>query len=307
MNLPARAAVLGSPVGHSKSPALHAAAYEHLGIGMDYSAIDLTEAQLPEFMGRTRSESGWAGLSVTMPLKGAMVREVDVLSGPAADLAVVNTVTFDGGRSGRGSRLTGHNTDVAGITGAVEYAGGSAAQSAVILGAGGTSLAAVAALALLGVTGVSVCVRTPARTAATVALAERYGLAVAVVPLQESATIVRRSGLVISTLPPHAADGIAADPLLRGHQDPGQDANGPGGAPILLDAAYEPWPSALATTWAARGGRTVNGLEMLLYQGLEQVRLFTGGCFGDPDGVINAMCDAVGLPRRGRAWPDMAG
>ncbi|MHA7174319.1 shikimate dehydrogenase family protein [Arthrobacter monumenti] len=348
--MPARAAVLGSPIGHSKSPALHNAAYQHLGLDIRYDAIDVTEDRLPAFMAGVRSETGWAGLSVTMPLKAAMVAQVDELAGAAAVLQVLNTVTFDGGRltadadgpddgsDGRtqanvGSmpgttHLTGHNTDVVGIVRAIAHAGGTGETSAVILGAGGTSLAAAAALADIGVTDLTLCVRTPSRATETVALAERFGLSVTVVPLRDSAAVVRQSRLVVSTLPPRAGDELAADPVLAGPAladpalagpamadpalaDPAMagatDKDGDGDAGVLLDVAYDPWPSALAAAWERRGGKIVPGLEMLLYQGLEQVRLFTGAQFRDEPGVINAMCDAVGLPRRGRQLPDMAG
>lgn len=308
MGQPARAAVLGSPIGHSKSPALHNAAYRHLGLNIRYDAVDVTEDQLPGFMTGVRSETGWAGLSVTMPLKAAMVAQVEQLAGTAAVLQVLNTVTFDGGTTPGTTRLTGHNTDVAGIVRAIEYAGGTGETSAVILGAGGTSLAAAAALADLGVTDLTLCVRTPARAAETAGLAERFGLSVTVVPLQDSAAVVRQSRLVVSTLPSRAADELAVDPVLV---DPilagGADTEGTRKAGVLLDVAYDPWPSALAAAWERRGGKIVPGLEMLLYQGLEQVRLFTGSHFHDEPGVINAMCDAVGLPRRSPQLPDMAG
>ncbi len=94
-----RAAVLGHPISHSKSPALHRAAYAHLGVELDYSAIDVTEDALPAFMARVREDvrqgESWRGLSVTMPLKSGMVREVDEVRGVARALGVVNTVAFE--------------------------------------------------------------------------------------------------------------------------------------------------------------------------------------------------------------------
>ena len=83
-----RAAVLGHPISHSKSPALHRAAYAHLGVDIAYSAIDVTEAALPDFMrqvrDQVRADGSWRGLSVTMPLKSAMVAEVDEVRGVGA-------------------------------------------------------------------------------------------------------------------------------------------------------------------------------------------------------------------------------
>ena len=78
-----RAAVLGHPISHSKSPALHHAAYSRLGIGISYTAIDVTEQLLPSLMRQLRDQPGWRGLSVTMPLKTAMVAEVDEVRGVA--------------------------------------------------------------------------------------------------------------------------------------------------------------------------------------------------------------------------------
>ena len=101
-----RAAVLGHPISHSKSPALHRAAYAHLGVDIAYSAIDVTEAALPDFMRQVRDEAradgSWRGLSVTMPLKSAMVAEVDEVRGVGRVHGVVNTVAFesDGGSAG---------------------------------------------------------------------------------------------------------------------------------------------------------------------------------------------------------------
>lgn len=307
---PPYAAVLGSPIGHSKSPALHSAAYRFLGLDIGYQAIEMTPGQLEPFMAGLRKDPGCRGLSVTMPLKEAMVQHVDGLTGTAAALGVLNTVTFDAGADG--TRLTGHNTDVNGIIRAINHAGGTGEQAAAILGAGGTSLAAIAALAALGVEQLWLCVRNPERAAGTVRFAEESSLSVTVVPLRDSAAVLQEARLVVSTLPPHAADDLAVTPGLGESTEPGTPsvAAGPAGAGsggILLDVAYDPWPSALARTWQKRGGVIVPGLEMLLYQGLEQVRMFTGNSFHNEHGVINAMCDAVGLPRRDQSPSDMAG
>ncbi|GAB3273043.1 shikimate dehydrogenase family protein [Arthrobacter pigmenti] len=293
----AHAAVLGSPIGHSKSPALHSAAYRHLGVDIGYQAIEMTPERLGAFMDELRDNSNCRGLSVTMPLKSAMVQHVDRLAESASALGVLNTVTFDD--DGSDLRLTGHNTDVVGIIRAIRHAGGTVERSAAILGAGGTSLAATAALSALGIEHLWLCVRDPARAAETVRLAEASGMQVSVVALPDSAAVLHDAKVVVSTLPPYAADRIAALPGLARPVA--------GGAGILLDVAYEPWPSALARTWRERGGVIVPGLEMLLYQGVEQVRMFTGSSFHDEAGVINAMCDAVGLPRRDPRRPDMAG
>lgn len=307
-----RAAVLGHPISHSKSPALHRAAYARLGVGVDYAPVDVTEAALPAFMARVRDEvragEGWRGLSVTMPLKTAMVAEVDEVRGVARQLGVINTVAFEpdaaacpsGGTPG-GVRLIGYNTDVAGIVNALRHAGAPAAPAAAVLGGGGTAAAAIAALKELGAAAADIFVRDISRCAEARAASAAVGLPVRVLPLAGAAAALAAADVVISTLPPRAADTLAAD-LARefARESPGEMATGAGrNRPgVLLDVAYDPWPSRIASAWQDAGGTVVPGLEMLIYQALEQVRYFTGLGDAVPGEVIDVMCDAVGAPRR---------
>ena len=279
-----RAAVLGHPISHSKSPALHSAAYAKLGVDIEYSAIDVTVERLPSFMDSIRGDEAWCGLSVTMPLKSAMVKEVDEVRGAGAHLGVINTVVFehDAGQV----RRVGYNTDVAGIVEAVRYAGVVAAPHAAILGGGGTSAAAVAAVQELGARHVDVFVRDAGRAGDAQAAAAAVGISLTIRPLTEAATAVAATDLVISTFPPRAADSLAEELAAL----PGT------GAGVLLDVAYDPWPSRLAEVWHGHGGAVVPGLEMLMYQAAEQIRRFSG-CDVDA-AVIDVMCDSVGLPRR---------
>lgn len=211
-----RAAVLGHPISHSKSPALHRAAYAHLGVDIAYSAIDVTEAALPDFMRQVRDEvradGSWRGLSVTMPLKSAMVAEVDEVRGVGRALGVVNTVAFesDAGSAGH-TRLVAYNTDVAGIVNALRHAGAASAPTAVILGGGGTAAAAIAALKELGAVSAEVFVRDVSRAAEVRAASAAVGVPVRVLPLAGAAAAVAAADVVISTLPPRAADALAAE------------------------------------------------------------------------------------------------
>jgi shikimate dehydrogenase len=286
MHVTLKAAVLGHPISHSKSPALHRAAYARLGVDIGYSAIDVTVPELPAFMEAVRTEPGWRGLSVTMPLKSAMVTEVDEVRGVAGVLGVVNTVVFES--SGTSIRRVGYNTDVAGIVNAVRHAGVVSAPSAVILGGGATAAAAIAAVKDLGAPSADVYVRNVGRAAEARAASEGVGLKIRVLPLSGAAAAMAAADVVISTLPPRGADALA-DELA------GLKAATPG---VLLDVAYDPWPSRIASVWQGGGGAVVPGLEMLLYQAVEQVRFFSG--LGDDvtADVIDVMCDAVGAPRR---------
>lgn len=290
---PYRAGVIGHPIAHSKSPRLHGAAYSYLEFACDYSAIETPPDALEGIMRELRADSTWRGLSVTMPHKAAALTYMDELAPGVADLGVINTVLPVG--EGAHRRLVGHNTDVEGIVRAVRHAGAGSPRQALVLGGGGTASAAVAALARMGVELVDVCVRSTHKAQPLITLGERLNTAVQLQDFDAAADLCVVAPLVISTLPPHGADGLAAA-LQRMPDSMGESAQA---APrVLLDVAYDPWPSALASAWSSRGGAIVPGLEMLLYQAVAQVKLFTGDVFRDEAAVINVMCDAVEAPRR---------
>ncbi|WP_154605451.1 MULTISPECIES: shikimate dehydrogenase [Arthrobacter] len=288
-----RGAVLGHPIGHSKSPQLHSAAYAALGIDYNYAAFDVEVPALAAFLAEVRSSGKWYGLSVTMPLKNAAVDLVDELTPVARALGAVNTVivtTHDGA-----THLRGDNTDVAGIVKALLHAGVRERPRAAILGGGGTAVSAVAALGALKAPVVDLFVRNRAKAGDTLEVARALGVPAELVPFDGAAHALAGYDVVISTLPPHGADAVAEEFSTQAATVSGA---------CLLDVAYDPWPSALATSWQAKGGTVVPGIEMLLYQGVEQVKLFAGaggyqdrvtGRVGD---ILNVMCDALGLARR---------
>ncbi|MCW2679022.1 MAG: shikimate 5-dehydrogenase [Frankiales bacterium] len=250
-----RAAVLGRPIAHSLSPALHRAAYAALGLDWTYDAVDCGPDELPAFLSSLRSD--WAGLSLTMPLKQAVLPLLDSVSDLARDVAAANTVVLSDGRR------HGENTDVHGILAALAEAGVTSVERAVVLGGGATARSALAALASLGCTSPTLVVRS--EPVDTLAAADRLG----VQPVVASA-LPASYDLLISTLPAGAGDSFA--PYVRD-------------VPALLDVVYDPWPTALA---AACGGVVVSGAAMLLHQAAEQVHLMTG--FKPP---VDAMRDAL--------------
>jgi shikimate dehydrogenase len=198
-----KAAVLGSPIGHSLSPVLHRAAYAELGFDdWTYDAVDCDVADLAAFVGSRGPD--WAGLCLTMPLKRAVLPLLDHVDRLAAVTGGANTVVFH--PDGR----YGYNTDVQGIVDAVTEAGAPAPGSVMILGAGATACSALPALIDLGATGADVVVRNPARAAYLLTVAERLGLRVRLVPFAElTAGTPAVPGLLISTVPAGAADGYA--------------------------------------------------------------------------------------------------
>ncbi len=268
-----RAAVLGSPVAHSLSPALHSAAYRQLGLtGWSYDRVELVEDALPSFLDGLGAD--WAGLSLTMPLKQAVIPLLDQISPLAAALGVVNTVTFSRSVPDPGADTDlldpsvrarrGDNTDVVGIERALRAAGVADAGSAVVLGAGATAGSAVAALHMLGCEQVLVCARSQARAVTVRQAGDRLGVQVLVSALDQAEAAVAGADVVVSTVPAGGLDAMAGS--LR----PGR----PGA--VLLDVVYHPWPTVLAAAWEAAEGAVVAGVEMLLHQAAEQVRLMTG-------------------------------
>ncbi|MGH3881998.1 MAG: shikimate dehydrogenase [Pseudonocardiaceae bacterium] len=251
-----RAAVLGCPIRHSLSPAVHRAAYAALGLtDWRYEAFECDEAALPTFVERLGPQ--WAGLSLTMPLKRAALTVADEVSPLARAVGAVNTLVL--GQPGGRSRA--ENTDVAGILTALREAGLDRVGAAVILGAGGTAQAALAALRELGEAAPTVLVRDPARTADLRAAADRLGVRPTISGgLPDRA--VPEADVVISTLPPGAADAISPQRWSA--------------RPVVLDVVYTPWPTPLAAAALGAGCRIVSGLAVLLHQAVAQVELMTG-------------------------------
>jgi shikimate dehydrogenase len=267
-----KAAVLGSPIAHSLSPVLHNAAYTELGLaGWSYTAIECDEASLPELVSGCGPE--WAGLSLTMPLKLAVLPLLDEVDELAADTGAANTVVF--GADGR----HGYNTDVAGMVAALAEIGVSvssassvspvspatslsAGRSATILGAGGTARAALAALRDLGLAEAVVLVRDQSRAAGLLAAARRLDMAVDLRPYSDG---LRDGDLLISTVPAGAADSWAEQALVHGSLPC-----------AVLDVVYDPWPTVLAQAALKAGIPVASGLDLLLHQAARQVELMTG-------------------------------
>ena len=251
-----KAAVLGSPVAHSLSPALHRAAYA--GLGLDdwtYEAVECDEAALAAYV--TSRGPEWAGLSLTMPLKRTVLPLLDHTDQLAVVAGGANTVVF------RPDGRYGYNTDVQGIVDALTEVGATAPGSVTIIGAGATACSALAALAEFGAATADVVVRDPSRAADLLAAADRLNVRVRLLSL--TALTDAAPGLLISTVPAGAADGYA------------ERIRATGRAPAaVLDVVYAPWPTPLAEAAAAAGAAVASGFAMLLHQAAAQVELMTG-------------------------------
>jgi shikimate dehydrogenase len=270
-----RLAVLGSPIAHSKSPAIHRAAYAALGLDWQYDAVDVTGESLPSFI--ASCDETWRGLSLTMPLKRDVLPLLDYRD-PLVDIVGgANTVLFaDDG-------LHGFNTDVAGVQRSFRDAGVESLGVVHVLGAGATAASVIAGVAGLGATGVVVSARTPARALPLVELGDALEVPVTVIPWEVAGST---PAAVVSTVP-GGAEPLHFPRAVRA-------------ASVLFDVAYDPWPSALALQWADAGGTVIPGIELLLNQALAQVRIFVGG---NPDLQLEGE-DAVVAAMRAAVWED---
>ncbi|ARQ71740.1 shikimate dehydrogenase [Streptomyces marincola] len=250
-----RAAVLGSPIAHSLSPVLHRAAYRALGLDdWTYERFEVDEPALPGFVADLGPE--WAGLSLTMPLKRAVLPLLDEISETAASVSAVNTVTFT-----RDGRRRGDNTDIPGMVEALRERGVTRVERAAVLGAGATASSALAALARICDGEITAYVRGAERAAEMREWGSRLGAAVRIGAWEDAAEALE-APLVVATTPAGATDALAgAVPAAPG---------------TLFDVLYEPWPTALAGAWAAGGGAVVGGLDLLVHQAVLQVEAMTG-------------------------------
>lgn len=249
-----RAAVLGQPVAHSLSPALHRAAYDALGLTQwRYDAVECDERRLPALLAGL--DSTWVGLSLTMPLKRAALDLSSSASDVARAVGAANTLVP------RAGGWHAENTDVVGIRASLAGAGVTDVRRGVVLGAGGTAQAALGALATFGERAPTVLVREPARTADLIAAAQRLGVHPQI--QRWPAALAPSWDVLIATVPAGAADGLASGPW------PGDG--------VLLDVVYAPWPTEFALGARAAGVRAVvGGGEVLLHQAAAQVELMTG-------------------------------
>jgi shikimate dehydrogenase len=246
-----RCAVLGSPIEHSLSPALHRAAYAELGlIDWEYQRHRVDEDQLAGFV--RGLDASWRGLSLTMPLKVEALRlgepdEVSVLAGAA------NTLIFEQ----TGARA--YNTDVGGLVSAFAASGVTKINSAVVLGSGATARSAIISAAQMGASRIELVARRVDHARNSLApLAKQLGLELSVSGWGSIGT----GDVLISTVVKGATDPIAEQCAEV--------------APVIFDVIYDPWPTALAAAGEQAGRTVLNGLDLLVHQAVGQLRLMTG-------------------------------
>ncbi|WP_087130113.1 shikimate dehydrogenase family protein [Microbacterium esteraromaticum] len=271
MSARARLAVWGDPIDHSRSPALHTAAYRLLGLDWEYQRRQVDEESFSATLDSL--DSSWRGLSLTMPLKHVAHAAADVMDRHAELTGAVNTLLL-------GARRRGFNTDVGGVADAFVAAGVEQIERARLLGSGATAASALVALHERGLREVDVRARRPEAARQLRQIAETLGVNLSVQQFTAPASEV---DVTVATLP----SGTALAPDVAA---PLADVGG-----TLFEAAYAPWPSALAAEWPH--ATVISGFEMLLYQAVRQIRIFVHGTQAEPlpdeSGIVAAMRAAI--------------
>jgi shikimate dehydrogenase len=273
-------AVLGSPIEHSKSPLIHSAAYRVLAEDWQYGRAEVKKGQLRRFI--ETSDVDYQGFSVTMPLKEDAFRFATARDEVAELTNSVNTLVRDEQGNWRG-----FNTDVFGLIKSVQDAAPGDLTTVLIIGSGATAYSAMAAVKTLAPHArVLVFARNRSAKKDLISFGKTIGLTVASTMFLGLAAA--KAQLTISTVPANSLDAYFSKLLPRTSFKPGG---------MLLDVAYDPWPSVPAQLWQARGLTVINGLDMLIWQAVAQIRIFK---FGNPAltlpnevAVIEAMRNSV--------------
>jgi shikimate dehydrogenase len=271
-----RLAVLGQPISHSRSPAMHSAALEELGLAPDW-AYEAIEVAPEDFESRVRAMAGegFAGANVTIPHKLAALAVADEASDAAREIGAANTLTFSG------DRIAAENTDGTGILDAVaplyslraqrRQEGGEwlEGKGALVLGAGGSARAAIWALKGAGAD-VAIWNRTVEKAADLAN--ELGGHSVSLIdgenlPLQDIDLVLNATSV-----------GLGADP----DRDPSElkalriDADSLSDRHVVVDLVYGAAETELVAAASSRGASVVDGLEVLVRQGAASLHLWTG-------------------------------
>ncbi len=256
-------ALIGNPVEHSLSPAIHNAAFQHLGMNFVYVAMKVEDVD--GAMRGVRALTGIRGVSVTIPHKVAVLHHLDDIDPTARNIGAVNTIVSDGGR------LTGYNTDATGALAALRAAGAPVDGARVLLlGSGGAARAIAFALCMdAKVSSLTILAILDQERAALAKDLKKTGAAVQdgqltadtlARAIPEAQTLIHCTPVGMS---PKAGESCVPAPLLSSHL-------------TVMDIVYNPLETRLLKEARAAGCRTVPGLEMFLHQAIGQFELWTG-------------------------------
>lgn len=242
-------AVLGSPISHSLSPLLHKNAYEYLGIDATYEAFDVKSGSLDSFLAEHVELDC---LSLTMPLKEEAIAIADSVTSIAQQISSGNTLRKKDGKW----ELT--TTDVEGFVFSTLQHKVSIEGSVLVIGGGATARAVVG-----GCNGISEVIHVISRNRDRESLIRAAAPSSQIIfhPWQTNA-LINSTDLIVNTTPKSVAD-IFIDSVKK-----------PVG--VYFEILYNPWPTHLLHDWREKGGSSIDGLDLLIHQGISQIELFSG-------------------------------
>lgn len=253
------AIVIGHPIKHSMSPIMHNRAFRHLGMDCSYIALDIKPEGIEHFVKGLRY-TNILGVNVTIPHKTAVIPYLDELSEEAKVLKAVNTIKISEGK------LIGYNTDVYGFERCLEGLD-VANSSALLIGAGGAGKAVAYTLCKLKVKRLFITNRTEERAKQLIHfLTNLFGIDITFIPFDKLETLETMNIVINAT--PLGMEGI------------GEELNIPpsliGKGTVAIDLVYNPPKTEFLKIAESLGARTLNGIKMLVYQGAESFRIWTG-------------------------------
>lgn len=243
--------IIGHPVGHSLSPLMHNAGFRALGINAVYLAFDVLPARLADALGGMRA-LGIRGLSVTIPHKEAVIPLLDEVDGPARAMGAVNTILS------RDGLLVGMNTDWLGVVKALEAKTKLAGRKVLVLGAGGSARAVAFGLTKRGAT-VHIANRTPEKARVLAGLFGGTWSGLEEIGSVGATILVNATS--VGMVPQASVSPVPAEILPR--------------FDVVMDIVYRPRETRLLREAREAGCRVVDGLSMLLHQGVAQLELWT--------------------------------
>ena len=279
-----RAGIFGYPIGHSISPAMHRAAFGRMGLDASYDAWEVAPEDLAREVDRLRGE-GYMGANVTVPHKQAVMAHLDEIEELARNIGAVNTIINDGGR------LVGTNTDALGFTTSLRREGGvePGGMAALLVGAGGAARAAAYALAAEGVESLTIANRTVERAEALAGEIRRTGTDARAIGMDGGglAAACGSAGLIVNSTSVGMLHGPAEgrSPIPVGGIKAGC---------VVYDMVYNPPETPLLEAAGKAGAVRAGGLPMLVYQGAESSRRWTGR-HPPVEAMFGAAKEALGL------------
>ncbi len=266
--MPTLTGILGDPVAHSLSPAMHNAAFAELGLDWRYEAIRVSPDEFKQRVG-SLEEDGYVGVNVTLPHKLMALEVADVASDAARAIGAVNTLSFHGGE------ISAENTDAYGFQDALEELGATelAEHRALLLGAGGTARAAMWALLDRGVGELKVWNRTAERAGKMI---EELGCQFSdssIELVKDPRDVVAGCDVIVNTTSIGLADcGSDEEELGMLHLSPSDMREGL----TVVDFVYRKGGTAIVNSAESRGAKIVDGLEILVRQGARSFEVWTG-------------------------------